>query len=127
MKIGVGLQQHVALVDSGPAANRRTVDAETVFETRFRQLLDGIGNVVPQAGDIGETQVENLRVVFLRERENGLGVSHQKTPCGKQFSPQMWRAIAHIPAGGQAATIGRVVQTEESKASRGALAIRLFL
>jgi hypothetical protein len=31
---------------------------------------------------------------------------------------EIGRTVAHRPAGGQAATIGRVVQTEECKASR---------
>ena len=40
------------------------------------KLRDGIGNVVPEAGNVGKAQVENLRVVLLGEIENSLGVSH---------------------------------------------------
>ena len=32
MKIGIGLQEHVALVDTGPSANGRAIDAEALFE-----------------------------------------------------------------------------------------------
>src|SRR6202790_4354861 len=116
MKIGVGPQQHVALVDARPAANRRAVDTEAVLEARFRQLLDWIGNVVPEAGNVGETQVENLRVIFLRKRENGLGISHEDSLRAAVLFTNLASDREH-PAGGQAATIGRVVQTEESKAS----------
>ncbi len=83
----------------------------------FRQLLDGIGNVVPQPRNIGETQVENLGVVLLCELEYGLGISHENSLPASNSASDIRRAVADSPAGGQAATIGRVGQTEESKAS----------
>ena len=76
MKVRVRLQQHVALVDSGPAADRRAVNAKAFFKGRFRQLRDGIRNVMPQTWDIGEAQVEDLGVVIPGELENGIGVGH---------------------------------------------------
>src|SRR5437667_12090193 len=79
MKVGVGLQQHIALVDAGPSPNRGAVDAEAVFKGGFRQLRDGIGNVMPQSWNIGEAQIKNLRVVLLGERQNGLGISHENS------------------------------------------------
>ena len=76
VKTGVGHEQHVALVDGGPAANGRTVDPEAVFEGRFRQLLDGVGDVMPEAGQISEAEVQNLRVVLFGEVEDVLGISY---------------------------------------------------
>ena len=85
MKVAVWLQQHVALVDAGPAADRRAVNAESIFKKSLRQLRDRIGDVVPEAGNIGEAQVENSCVVLLRELKNGLGISHPELLAGKQF------------------------------------------
>ena len=68
--VGIRDQQHVALVDGGPAADAGSVDAEAFFEGLFAQLADGIGDVLLHAGQIGEAQVELLGVVFLREFED---------------------------------------------------------
>ena len=48
--VGIGDQQHVALVDRRPAADARSVDAEAVLERALVQLADGIRNVVLQPG-----------------------------------------------------------------------------
>jgi hypothetical protein len=57
-------------------------------------LVNGIRNVVPKPGNVGEAQIENLGVVLAGKIENGIGVGH------KAFS--------------QAATIGRVEQESKS-------------
>ena len=45
-------------------------------------MVDGIRNVVPQSGKIGEAQVEHLHVVLLHEFQDclriRLGVSHSE-------------------------------------------------
>ncbi len=123
MRIRVRLEQHVALVDAGPAANRRTVNAETFFERRLRQLLDGIGNVMPQPGNVGEAQIENLRVVLPRELENsllGIGISHENSLPGSdslQRSGERLRRILQQRAG--CYNRSRCAEPRESKASRG--------
>src|SRR5271165_343599 len=140
MKVGVGLEQHVALVDAGPRPNGRAVNAEAFFERGFRQLTDGIRNVVPEAGNVGESQVENPDVVLLCELENSLGVGHENSLPGANSS-KIGRTVAESPANShsnvaKSATLEwgtRLLQsvalcrTKESKASPRMLAIRLFL
>src|SRR5262249_16204517 len=55
---GNGNQQHVALVNGRPAADRRAIHAEAVFKAVLGELLDGIRNVMPQSGEVGKTQVQ---------------------------------------------------------------------
>ena len=75
----IGNQQHVALIDRRPAADA-TVQAEAFFEGLFVQLADGIGDVLLQAGQIGEAQIELLDVVLLREFETSFGFSASVIP-----------------------------------------------
>ncbi len=75
--VGVRDQQHVALVDRRPAADRRPIHAEAVFEGRFLKLLYGIRNVVPQSRKIGEAQVQHARAVLLRKLQDSLRIGHQ--------------------------------------------------
>ena len=74
--VGIGDEQHVALMDRCPAANRGAVHAKAFFERRFAQLLDGIGNMVPETGKVGETEVEQLDSVLFDKLQNCLGISH---------------------------------------------------
>jgi len=101
MKVGVGLEQHVTFLDGCPAADGRAINTETFFEGRLRQLLDGIGNVVPQAGNVGEAQVENLGVVLLGEFENGLyfgiGGSHENTLPGSDSLQRLGERLRRLP------------------------------
>src|SRR5579864_132761 len=82
MAVGVGLEQHVAFVNARPGANRGAVNPEARFERRLRQLVNRIRDVVPEAGNIGEAQVENLGVVLAGKIENGLGVRHKGSFVG---------------------------------------------
>jgi len=63
--LGVGNQEHVALVDGGPASNARAIHAESLFKRAFLQMLNWIGNVMLQARDIGESQIELLGIVLF--------------------------------------------------------------
>ena len=82
---GIGNQQHVALVNGGPAANGGAIHAEALFKRIFRELVNGVGNVVPQAGEVGEAEVEQLDSIFLHELHHGLGIglriSHETLLC----------------------------------------------
>ena len=71
--VGIGNQQHVALVDRRPAADAGAVHAEAFFERRLAQLVDGIGNVVLQSRQVGEAEIEQLGFVLLRELQDGFG------------------------------------------------------
>ena len=94
---GIGNQQHVALVNGCPAADGRAIHAEALFEGRFAKLPDGIRNVVPEPGNIGETQVKDLHVVLLDECHDclgiGLGISHSGSPYCRactRFAARTW-------------------------------------
>ena len=60
-------QKHVALIDRRPSADARSVDAEAFFEGIFRELADRVRDVLVQARQIGEAQVELTCVVGFRE------------------------------------------------------------
>ena len=70
--IRIGDENHVRFVDGGPAADGGAVDAEALFEGVFGEHGDGVGDVVLEAGDIGEAHIQLLSAVFLGERENVL-------------------------------------------------------
>ena len=70
----VGDQQHVRFVDGGPAANRAAVNAVTVFEGFFVQFADGITDVVPEPGEVGESEVDDFCVVLFAKLQNGFCV-----------------------------------------------------
>ena len=63
--VRIGDQQHVAFVDRRPAADARSVHAEAFFEAALVQLADRVGNVMLQARNIGEPQIELLGIVLL--------------------------------------------------------------
>ena len=86
-RLGVGHQQHVAFVDRSPAANRRAVEAEAFLEGVLVQLGDGIRNVLGEARQIGETQVDLLGSLFLGVSEY-LFRGHDVTPSVCGFPPQ---------------------------------------
>ena len=60
----IGHDEHVGFVDFLPAANGRTVEAEPLFEQVGFQVGDGHGEVLPDAGQIGELKIDHLRVVL---------------------------------------------------------------
>ena len=70
--VGIGNQQHVALVDRRPTADARSIHAEAFLEAAQVQLADRVGNVVLQARNIGEPQIELLGIVLLRKFQDFL-------------------------------------------------------
>src|SRR5207247_10516051 len=68
--VGDGDQEHVRLVDRLPAADRRAVETKTVVEAVEGQLVDRRGRVLPQAGEIHKSQVDELDLLLLRELED---------------------------------------------------------
>jgi hypothetical protein len=76
MRAGIGDQQHVAFVNGRPAPNGRAVHTEALFEGGFRQLVDGIRNVLPKARQVGESEVQHLDSVLFRELQDTFRISH---------------------------------------------------
>jgi hypothetical protein len=52
-------------MNGGPAPNRGAVHAESVAKGIQRQLCDGIGNVVPEAMEVTETEIDHLNIPLL--------------------------------------------------------------
>src|SRR5581483_2108080 len=77
----IGNEQHVALVDRCPSTDGGSVHAEAVLEGLFGQLVDGIRDVVPKSGQIGEPQVEQLNSVLLDGFQNSFRVRHVYSLC----------------------------------------------
>jgi hypothetical protein len=50
------------------------------LERIFGQLVDGIRNVLPQAWQVREPEVEQLGSVLFRELQDGLWISHWEAP-----------------------------------------------
>ncbi len=63
----VGDQEHVALVYRGPTADAGAINAEPLVERLESQLADGIGDVMLEAGDIGEADVYDFDFIPLGE------------------------------------------------------------
>ena len=51
----IGNREHVGLVDRLPAADRRAVEAEAVFEDAFVEVVDRVGAVLPGAEHVART------------------------------------------------------------------------
>ncbi len=73
---GIRDEQHVAFMDCRPAADAGAIHAEALFETALIDLVHGIRDVVLQARNIGEPEIELLGTVSFRVFQNFLG-SHR--------------------------------------------------
>ena len=69
---GLGLrhEEHVALVDRLPAANAGAVEAQAVLEDVFVQLVHRNREVLPDAREVHESQVDRLDIFFPAQRQN---------------------------------------------------------
>ena len=65
----VGHEQHVALGDPLPAADRRAVEAEPFLERRLVEAVDRQRDVLPRAEQVAELQVDHRGARLLRPRE----------------------------------------------------------
>src|SRR5215471_10430550 len=70
--VGVGNEQHVALVDGGPSADARSINPEARFKRIFGELADGIGNVLLEAGQISEAQIDLVSFLLSGKLQNFL-------------------------------------------------------
>ena len=66
---GVGHEQHVALGDPLPAADRRAVEAEPLLERRLVEAVDRQRDVLPRAEQVAELQVDHRGACLERPRE----------------------------------------------------------
>src|ERR1035438_3970404 len=63
-------QQHIAFVDRRPAADARSIHSKAVHEAALVQLAEGVGNMMLQARNIGEPQIQLLGIVLLGKFQN---------------------------------------------------------
>jgi hypothetical protein len=71
----VGYEEHVALVNGGPSANGGAVHAEAFLKRALGQLVDWVRNVVLQARQISEAEIEHFDAVLLHEFHNAFRIS----------------------------------------------------
>ena len=68
--LGIGNEQHVALIDRRPAADAGAIDAEAIGKRALVQFPDRIRNMVLQARDIGEPDIDLSGAILFRELQN---------------------------------------------------------
>src|SRR5579862_181227 len=73
-RIRVGNQEHVRFVDRCPSANRARVKSEPIRERVFAEFADGVADVLPKAGNVNETKIENLRAMLFRKFQYAFSV-----------------------------------------------------
>ena len=73
--LGSGDDQHVGLADRLPAADRGTVESESILEAVLVQHADRVRHVLPDPGKVGKAQIQNLAVVLLGVRNHFIGSS----------------------------------------------------
>jgi len=66
-------QQHVRLVDRLEAADRGAVKAKPILEDALAQLGHGNREVLPQAGQVDEAEIDDLGAFLLSQLEDVLG------------------------------------------------------
>jgi len=83
--VGVGDQEHVRLLDLLEAPNRGAIEAVAVLEAIGRQLVGGHGEVLHEAGEVTEAEVDDLDALVLGQAQDlGRGSSlHVSPPRGQ--------------------------------------------
>ena len=66
-------EQHVGLVDRLPAADARAVEADAVLEDVLVEHLGRDGEVLPQAGEVHEAEVDGLDLALAEEGQDFAG------------------------------------------------------
>ncbi len=88
---GVRHQQHVALFDSLPAANRRAVEAKPLVECGLVERSDRQRHVLPRAEQVAELQVDHRGTGLARPFERGAGLD-----VALQVMPQLFLEFCHL-------------------------------
>ena len=78
-RVGVRHEEHVALVDRLESADARAVKSEAVLEAVDLQLADGQAEMLPGAGKVDETHVDDLDALCFRPLEHfaRTGLAHR--------------------------------------------------
>ena len=71
--VGVRHQEHVGLLDLLEAADGRAVEADPVLEDASVELRDGDREVLHQARQVAEAEVDDLRPALLQHGQDVLG------------------------------------------------------
>ena len=99
--------QHVGGVDGLPAADRRAVEAEPFLEDRLRELVERDGEVLPDADEVHELQVDVGGLLLLGQlqdllrgevRHRGHVLRRERGVCGSEslarVVPSWWEIRA---------------------------------
>ena len=82
--VGVGDDQHVAVVDRLPAANRRPVESQSLIERRFvLEFADRRGEMLPLPQQVHELQIHERGALVLDHLENLFGSHRTRNPPGR--------------------------------------------
>ena len=68
-RFGYGHDEHVRLIDGLPAADAGPIEAEAFIENAFIECISRDGKMLPQAGEIHETEVNTLDFFFTNQRQ----------------------------------------------------------
>ena len=68
--VGVGHEQHVRLLDLLEAPDRRAVEPEALLEDVLGQLVGGHREVLHEAGQVDEPDVDDLDALVLHQAEH---------------------------------------------------------
>src|ERR1700722_12868861 len=103
-RIRIGNQEHVRFVDGSPPANRTGVESESFLEGALLELADGVADMLPEAGNIDEAKVEDLRAMLFRKFQYtfcvhslslwgsySINEPHTKPWVGSANLPERWK------------------------------------
>ena len=79
-RVGLGDEEHVALVDPLPAAEARAVEAEAVAEGILLELADRDREVLPGAEKVGKPQIDRLDLLLTAHRQHFTGLHGEEVP-----------------------------------------------
>ena len=107
-RVRVGHQLHVGRFDALPTGDRGAVEGMARGELVFIEMRNGHGHVLFLAAGIGETEINELDLVFLHHGHHiGDGLCHQESPSGTLIAEgekRRWVAGRHgrvVPQGAQ--------------------------
>ncbi len=74
--------EHVRLIDGLPAADAGAVKAQAFFKHRFVQRVGGDGEMLPETGEVHETQIDRLDFLLADQSQNFFRCHEQRPPYG---------------------------------------------
>ena len=67
--LGLGNDEHVAFVDPLPAADAVAVEPQAILEDVLVEFIDGDGEVLPEAGEVHEAEIDGLDILLAAESQ----------------------------------------------------------